>query len=154
MKFCTSTQRGFTLIELLVVFAIAGSIATLIPMAFDKYREATQYKNTVRELILGLRTARMMASSTGTETMFQIDLDRRTYGVKGGVEHSIPNTVAIRAIVADVEQALVRGLAVIVFQPTGGASGGSFDVIKKNGTGTRVRVDWLTSKLDLEPVAQ
>lgn len=150
----TSAQSGFTLIELLVVFAIMGGISVLVPMAFDKYRESTQYKNTVKNLMLELRNARMMAKYERREMAFQLDLERRVYGLKGGVEHVIPESLDIRATVAEIGQSSDSRLATIVFQSSGGASGGSFDVLRKNDVGTRIRVDWLTSKIELEPVVR
>ena len=44
-------ERGFTLIELLVVFAIMALLMGLVPMAFDKMRDAAQYEaDAVRKI--------------------------------------------------------------------------------------------------------
>lgn len=144
--------HGFTLIELLVVFAIAGGIAALMPLAFDKYRESTQYKKTVRDLVVGLRSARMLARSKGHEALFQVDLFKRTFGVDGGIVHTIPETVQIRTLVADQDVTSEHSVASIVFMSSGGSTGGSLDVLRPSGIGTRVRVDWLTSRVELEPL--
>lgn len=146
--------HGFTLIELLVVFAIAGGIAALLPLAFDKYRETTQYKKTVRDMVVSLRSARMLTSSKGHETQFKVDLFNRTFGVDGGIVQAIPETVLIRTLVADQVSSDGYGVASIVFMSAGGSTGGSVDVLRPSGIGTRVRVDWLTSRIELEPLAK
>ena len=41
-------ERGFTLIEILVVFGILALLMGLAPVAFDRLRESSQYRDTVR----------------------------------------------------------------------------------------------------------
>ncbi len=42
------------------------------------------------------------------------------------------------------------GNAVIRFLPGGGATGGSIDVIRASGAGTRLRVEWLSGRVTRE----
>ena len=44
-------ERGFTLVELLVVFAILALLVGLIPVAFDRFRDSAQYRDTVRTML-------------------------------------------------------------------------------------------------------
>ena len=59
------TQKGFTLIELLVVLAIGALLVGLVPSAFDKLRESSQYRDTVRAIVTDLRQARQQAQVYG-----------------------------------------------------------------------------------------
>ncbi|HEY0201888.1 MAG TPA: GspH/FimT family pseudopilin, partial [Burkholderiaceae bacterium] len=57
----------------------------------------------------------------------------------------------VRAVVADRE--LTDGVAAIRFLPSGGATGGSIDVARgSSGSGTRLRVDWLSGHITQEPI--
>lgn len=149
----SAAQGGFTLIELLVVFAIAALLAAVSPMAFDKLRESAQYRDTVRGILTDLRQAREQAILGKNEMRFQIDLEQRSFGVSGGRKSYIPSTLRVRAIVAGEELSLEEN-AHIVFMPDGGSSGGSVDILRPQGGGIRVRVDWLTGRLEQESLTR
>ena len=40
--------------------------------------------------------------------------------------------------------------AAIQFLPSGGATGGGIDVLRASGAGTRLRVDWLSGRVEQE----
>ena len=145
-------RRGFTLVELLVVFAIVALMAAVVPVAFDKVRDSAQYRNTLRTMLTELRSARYRALSQGIEVSFSIDLDKRTYGVDGQPAHEIPQSLQLRTVVASTEAATGR-VASIRFLPNGGATGGSVEVVRPAGNGTRLRVDWLSGRVSQEPLA-
>ncbi|MFE8643453.1 Tfp pilus assembly protein FimT/FimU [Sphingomonas sp. NCPPB 2930] len=144
-------QRGFTLVELLVVFAIGALIVGLAPLAFQSLRESAEYRDTLRALISDMRQARWRAMSEGQEMRFSVDLQRRLYGVEGAAQHALAPALTLRATVADQELQADR-IASIRFLPGGGASGGSFDLLRASGNGVRVRVDWLTGRVEQEPL--
>ena len=146
-------QRGFTLVELLVVFAIGALIVGIAPLAFQSLRESTEYRDTLRSLISDMRQARWRAMSEGRETLFSVDLRQRTYGIEGAPPHSLAQALTLRATVAD-QELQANAVASIRFLPGGGASGGSFDLLRSSGSGVRVRVDWLTGRVEQEPLAQ
>lgn len=140
---------GFTLLELLVVFAIAAVLMALVPIAYDRMREGTQYRNALRTMVSEMRQARHQAVTQGQAARFQVDLAGRTYGLAGGVVHAIPDALQVRATVASTE--LQSGqVASIEFLPSGGATGGSIDVLRASGAGTRLRVDWLSGRVEQE----
>ena len=58
----------------------------------------------------------------------------------------------MRAIVADSETKGAR--FAVRFLPSGGASGGSVDVMRHSGEGVRLRVDWFSGRIEQEPVQQ
>jgi len=145
-------ERGFTLVELLVVLAIAGALLAVAPMALQRYRESTDYRDTVRTIAAGLAEARNAAISGGRVVAFSVDLGGRQYGVDGGLKRELPQSVQVRATVADTD--LVGNVARIRFFPGGNATGGSIEVIRPSGTGARVRTDWLDGRVSLERLSQ
>lgn len=148
----TSAHRGFTLIELMVVFAIMALVVAMAPVAYDRLKEGVQYRDTVRSLITQLRSARYAAVSEGVPVRFTVDLKTREYGVPGAVKE-IPESVDLRTIVADREF-VPGGSASIVFLASGGSTGGSVEIVRKTGAGTRLRVDWLSGRVTQEPLLQ
>lgn len=142
-------ERGFTLVELLVVFAILALIMWLAPVAFDRLRDSAQYRDTVRTMLSQMRTARYRAMVEGKEIRFTVDLNRRVYGIDDAAPRTLPDTLNLRAIVAGVELQQ-QSEAAIRFLPNGGATGGSIEILRAPGTGTRLRVDWLSGRVTQE----
>ncbi|MEZ5605718.1 MAG: GspH/FimT family pseudopilin [Burkholderiaceae bacterium] len=143
--------RGFTLIELLVVIALMALVVGLIPMAFDRLHESSQYRDTVRQVLTDMRSARAQAQSQGVETRFGVDLHARTFGVEGGPQHSVPEPLGLRAVMAG-EESTGDGRMAIRFLPRGGATGGSLDLIRPSGSGVRLRVDWFSGRVEQEAI--
>ena len=140
--------RGFTLIELLVVFAILALLLGLAPVAFDRLRDGAQYRDTVRNMTSQLRTARYRSVAEGREIVFTLDMNRRAFGLDGAAWRPVPEALRLRAIVAGSE-VQGSGSAAIRFLPSGGATGGSIEILRPNG-GTRLRVDWLSGRVTQE----
>jgi general secretion pathway protein H len=145
-------SAGFTLLELLVVLAIASLLIALVPIAFDRLREGTQYRDALRTMQSEMRQARQQAVTQGRTVRFQVDLASRTYGLVGKIEHPIPEKLQVRATVASVEMQ-ANQVAAIQFLPSGGATGGSIDLMRPSGAGTRLKVDWLSGRVMQESLA-
>lgn len=145
-------SRGFTLVELLVVFAIAGLLVGIAPIAFEKLRESSQYRGTLRAVITDLRRAHQLATTEGRAVRFQMDLAQRQFGLQGAVPTALPSALTVRATVGSTELS-PRDVASILFLPDGGATGGTFDLVRPSGSGTRLRVDWLTGRVEHQPLA-
>jgi general secretion pathway protein H len=139
--------QGFTLLELLVVFAIASILMAVVPITFDRLREGSQYRNALRTMMTEMRQARQQAVTQGIPVRFQVDLAARTYGLVDKVVHSFPEALQVRVTVASVELQ-PNQVAAIQFLPSGGATGGSIDLLRPSGAGTRLRVDWLSGRVE------
>lgn len=143
-------SRGFTLIELLVVMAIGALLVGIVPPAFDRLQAASQYRDTVRGLLTGLRHTQLKATQQGQPIAFVIDLAAMQFGREGQATQKIPSSVALTTTVGTREGQSPDALARIVFLPDGGATGGVIDVVRPTGQATRIRVDWLLGHITQE----
>ncbi len=143
--------RGFTLIELLVVFAIMALMLAVVPVAFDRLSASAKYSATVRALASELRTAHFQAQSEGRDVLFVVRLADRSFGISGATLHAIPEGIDLRMTVAEgIKEVGSSQQAGIRFLPSGGASGGSVEVLRAPGIGIRLRVDWLSGRITQE----
>lgn len=145
-------ERGFTLIELLVVFGIMALLIALVPVAFDRMRDSAQYRDVLRGMISDIRFARQQALMGRTDVAFSVDMGARSYHSEGRPLKPIPTPLEVRATVADAEMQR-GGIASIRFLSDGGATGGSVDILRPTGSGTRLRVDWLSGRVSQEPLS-
>lgn len=146
-------ERGFTLIELLVVFAMVALLTALVPLAFERLRESAQYRDTVRGMLSDIRQARYRALSEGRQVRFRVDLAARNYGLDGRPAKQVPEPLRLRATVADIELTAAQS-AGILFLPSGGATGGTIEIVRPSGAGVRLTVDWLSGGVAQSPIAQ
>ncbi len=144
--------RGFTLVELLVVFAIMALVVGLVPLAYERLREGAQYRDAVRTMFSQLRAARALAIEQGREVRFTANLAQRSYGLDGESPKALPEPLQLRATVAEREISH-QGQVAIRFLPSGGATGGSLEILRAPGAGTRLRVDWLSGRTTQEAIA-
>jgi general secretion pathway protein H len=148
---CGARQRGFTLIELLVVIAIAALLVAIVPSAFGKLREGSQYRDTLRSIIVELRQARQKAIAQGVPVVFRVDLAQRQFGTLGRTMRELPASLELKATVAAAAEFASTSQADITFLPDGGATGGTLELVRLSGSGVRVRVDWLFGRVTQEP---
>lgn len=141
--------QGFTLLELLVVLALLGSLVALVPVAYDRLTASMSYKDALTSIRSGLQTARHQAMSQGSDVSFFIDVNRRTFALEGQAMRQLPANVEVRATVAET-QLSADGIASVRFLASGSATGGSIDVARRSGQGTRLKVDWLTGRVSQE----
>ena len=143
-------QRGFTLIELVVVLAIAGLLIALVPVAFNKMQEGSQYRDVVRGLVTGLRKARQQALASGHDVAFQVDHEKREFGITGARQMPFPNAIEVKTTFGQLDSPATNP-AVIVFLPEGGSTGGTVELVRVSGGGVRIRIDWLLGQITQQP---
>lgn len=148
---CRQTQWGFTLIELLVVLAIGALLVGLAPTAFDRFRDVSQYRDTVRAVVVGLRQARQQALAHRQMVRFQVNVADRQFGIEGSPQKTVPTSLELKATVGTNAFADIRQEATIAFLPDGGSNGGTLELVRRSGGGVRIRVDWLTGQVTQEP---
>lgn len=141
---------GFTLLELLVAISIAAALLATVPVALVRAYETMEYRATVRNLVAGLKSARLEAARTGRDVPFTVDLDARRFGVGDRLRARLPDSLEVRVIVAERE--LRGGRSAIRFYPDGSATGGSIELHRSAGGGLRLRVDWLLGRVSQEPL--
>jgi general secretion pathway protein H len=132
----------------MVVIAIMGLLVGLVPVAYGKVRESTQYRSLLRTITADMRRARQNAQAVGQPQTFMADLKGRKVGLQGQTLQDVPQPLQIKATVGNEQ--LQEGVASIVFLPSGGATGGSIEIIRPNNEGTRLRVDWLSGQVTQE----
>ena len=146
--------RGFTLLELLVVIAIAAMLVAVVPTAFEKIREASQYRDTLRAALTDLRTARLQATVLGKPIRFVIDAKERRFGLEGAPLFQLPLSLEMSATVGSSTAVSNADVVDVTFFPEGGATGGTIEFLRKSGGGVRLKVDWLFGRVTQEPRAQ
>ncbi len=147
LRLVSLVRRGFTLLELLVVLAIGSLLVALVPPAFDKLREVSQYRDTVRAMLLDMRRARQQAHANAQVVNFRVDLRTRQFGIEGSPLKTLPPGLEVRATVGTRGAPDNAEQANIAFLPDGGSSGGTIELVRPSGGGIRLRVDWLFGQI-------
>ncbi len=105
--------NGFTLLELVIVMTLMVLFLGLSGVHFANRLPSAKLDGTARELSGLIRMARIEAMSIREERRVTIDLNRRTYGLKGAARRTVP-----------------EGVAISVVDPVrGGIYGGEYDII-------------------------
>ncbi len=150
---CRKGEFGFTLIELLVVLAIGALLVGLVPTAYTKAKESSEYRAFLRTLVADMRLGRQSAITQGTPLSVSIDLAHRKVILPGGRSRAIPESLQVTMTVG-AELLDKNSVASILFLPDGGSTGGTIEVHRTSGGGTRLWVDWLSGRATQEPLTK
>ncbi|GAB5413099.1 MAG: prepilin-type N-terminal cleavage/methylation domain-containing protein [Congregibacter sp.] len=143
------TARGFSLVELMVVLAIGGLLVAVAAPASMRFYDNLQKREAVREATQIFASARERALSTGRAQDVSVQPDaRRIWSLSK--ETFIPEGLSLTVHgAAELNHARV---GVIRFYPDGSASGGGVDIVRPDGSGTRISVDWLVGRVNQQPL--
>ncbi|WP_425472640.1 pilus assembly FimT family protein [Tepidimonas alkaliphilus] len=147
---------GFTLIELLVVLTLMALVATLTLAAWSRWQEGQAYREAVHHIHQGLLQARHLAFQQALPVAYVFDMQQRRYGFwvsgqsKADWRGSWPSALQLQLTVA--AGAVPEPWQGILFMPDGGATGGTIRILRPSQSGTALRVDWLTGRVDAYPV--
>lgn len=133
------------------MLAIGSLLVALVPPAFDRLREISQYRDTVRAMVVDLKQARQTALAYGQTVAFNVDLSARQFGIEGSPLKTLPSSLELKTTVGTSAQPTETQHAAIVFMPEGGSSGGTIELVRPSGAGVRIRVDWLFGQVTQEP---
>lgn len=147
---------GFTLMELMVVLTIAAlMVGVVLPMGARMY-DTMQYRDAVRQLSQAAHSARYKAITGGQAMDLVFEPEAGRFAVKQAGQavqeqdmEALEGELTFAAVSAR-EVSPGRGLAAIRFYPGGGSTGGSLSVQRPNGSGVRLRVDWLLGRVSQE----
>jgi general secretion pathway protein H len=114
-----------------------------------KLRDAVAYRQTVQDVTALLRKARQQATLQGVPVAFAFNTANQQYGIAGQSPAKVPEGLKVQLVTA-AGAVLADGSQTIVFLPEGGATGGSISLIRGEGSGVRLRVDWLSGLVTKE----
>lgn len=152
----TRSAAGFTLMELMVVMAIAALMVGVVLPTGARLFETMQYRDAIRQLSQAVGAARYQAITKGSAMDLVVEPEAGRYLLKRASEPV--NEAAMNTLDEDLSFAAVTasevspgsGLAAIRFYPHGGSTGGSLSVQRPNGSGVRLRVNWLLGTVSQE----
>jgi general secretion pathway protein H len=141
-------HRGTTLIELLIALAILGLVASATLPALGASIERQRFKGSAREIVTALRSARIEALRSRSETVLTLDVAERTYSIGQGPMHRLTSAdrQEVALVTATIEQTSPTS-GNIRFFADGSSTGGTVTFT----LGSRVRVvtvDWLTGRIE------
>ena len=135
---------GFTLLELLAAITIVGMLLAVAVPASVKFYESVQYRQSIRDTITLLASARHKALTSGEVQDVVINPERRS--VTFGKEvNRLPKEVQLA--VTSAREVNRKNEGVIRFYPEGGSSGGDIDIERPGVGGVSIRVDWLVGRV-------
>ena len=136
----TDTHTGFTMVELLVAIVIVGLVMAVSVPSSIRFYESIQYRQSVRDVLSLLGTARQRAVDRGRLQDVAFDPQTRKISLGKKVQQ-LPENFALSVTTAS--EVNRQGVGVIRFYPEGGSSGGDVTIESQRGRGVKLSVDWL-----------
>lgn len=144
--------KGFTLLELMVALTIASVLLAVSSPAVKAMFQAAQYRSAVGEVVRLLNMAKYNALTTGQPVDLKITPRAGTLALSGRDALQLPDPLVLEASVA--EEYMQDSLTgVIRFYPDSTSTGGSIRILRQNGSGVSIHVDWLLSNIHQSPIS-
>lgn len=138
---------GFSLVELLVALAIVGLVMAAAVPASARFYDSLQRREAIRETRNLFLVARERALSSGRVQDVMVKPNERRIWL-GDKEIILPEGQVLTVHgAAELNRARV---GVIRFYPDGSSSGGGVDIAASNGGNTRISVDWLIGRVEIQ----
>jgi general secretion pathway protein H len=128
------------MVELLVAIAIVGLLMAVSVSGSIKLYDSIQYRQSVRDVLTLLGTARQRALDRGRIQDVSFDPTTNTVAL-GEQEHRLPDEYSLS--VTSARELNRERLGIIRFYPEGGSSGGDVLIESSRGRSLMISVDWL-----------
>ena len=143
-------DRGFTLVELLAAITIVGLLLAVSVPASMRFYDSIKYRQSVRDVITLLGSARYQAVNTGKAQDVMIDTQARKLRLNEDAR-TFPD--GFNLVVRTAREVNRDNKGIIRFYPEGGSSGGDIDIERPDGSGVRISVDWLVGRVSQKTYA-
>lgn len=140
-------QSGFTLVEMLAVVVMLAVAAALASVKLGSRGGAAQARALLLNSSEVLRSARLMALSTGIEQVVYVDVPRRRIDGTGRRTLRVPPELGFAAIAARSEQHGDSAFGIRFF-PDGTSTGGELKFTTQ-GKAYELHVNWLTGNVTI-----
>lgn len=143
-------QQGFTLLEMLAVLVLLSIAYTLLAAGITRGLSSVRERQSVTELMQGMRQARAQAIFEGRPVSLHFDLPKACYAVGQYPSRCLGSNMQLRV---EVAAALMGEKVAIMFYPDGSSSGGNVSVTSASRE-ARIDVSWLTGSIKIVDVLQ
>jgi prepilin-type N-terminal cleavage/methylation domain-containing protein len=118
-----SFGEGFTFIEMMIVVFLMSLIVSITTIFFAGTLPTAKLKATARDLTATIKYAKHLAYAKNEKQVINIDLDAKSYAIKGREVKNIAPEVVVTVYEADVNTNPIReGKYSIAYDATGGSS--------------------------------
>jgi prepilin-type N-terminal cleavage/methylation domain-containing protein len=134
-----SNSSGFTLLELIIVIFLITLMLGLSAVFFANTLPTGRFNAATREIAATIRQARHLALLKGEKQTIMIDMDSRSYGIKGLGNKTLTSGINIK-VTDPLAGDITRGQYHMAFHTTGNAEGGTI-VLWNNSREARINID-------------
>lgn len=124
-------NRGFTFIEVMVVVFLMSLIVGITTIFFANTLTSAKLAAAARELVATVKYARHLAFVKNEKQIVNIDLDAKSYSIKGREIRTIPPEISITVYGNEVNASPVRnGKYIINYDTSAVSNWGSIELAK------------------------
>jgi general secretion pathway protein H len=140
--------RGFSLIEILIVLVIAVIIMGVVGPKISSGISSVKFKSITKEVVSGLRYARMKSITENRKIEFIVNLEQHFYRIdEENKNHPIPEDIEITLVTAST-QVIGEEQGSIIYFPDGSSSGGRV-TLETEQQKRLIDVNWLTGMVEV-----
>jgi general secretion pathway protein H len=141
-------DKGFSLIEILIVLVIAVIIMGVVGPKISSGISSVKFKSITKEVVSGLRYARMKSITENRKIEFIVNLEQHFYRIDDeNKNHPIPEDIEITLVTAST-QVIGEEQGAIIYFPDGSSSGGRV-TLETEQQKHLIDVNWLTGMVEV-----